>query len=320
MFSNAKSVEINGKEVKSIILENGAILYKKDESYLLSVTSDKNILSHYDNDVATLTATLTQGGVPVEGEEVKFYITEDIPAGLSFTGTNFTVSSSSSGLSGNNIVIDWGDGSTTTYTGVSSLNHTYSEIGNYFITITGVTSLERSCFRECSGLTSVVIPEGITSIKNACFWDCSSLTSVVIPEGVTSLGSSCFDSCSSLTSIVIPDSVTSLGDYCFYGCSGLTSVVIPEGITSIENACFWDCSSLTSVVIPDSVTSFGDACFRNCSSLTSLVCSWTTNPPTFNSSWISDVHSSFKFSIPNGTTQVYIDAGYPSDKIVERSE
>ena len=45
MFSNAKSVEINGKEVKSIILENGGILYEKDEPYILSITSDKNILS-----------------------------------------------------------------------------------------------------------------------------------------------------------------------------------------------------------------------------------------------------------------------------------
>ena len=78
MFSNAKSVEINGKEVKSIILENGAILYEKEYPYVLSVSSDKDILSYADQDSATLTASLTKGGVPVEGEEVIFHTNKPI--------------------------------------------------------------------------------------------------------------------------------------------------------------------------------------------------------------------------------------------------
>ena len=331
---------IDGKPVRKASL-GGKVFYEK-HNYNLDLVSDKDIISCYDQDTATLTATLTDYGEPVAGETVRFYVVEDVPAGFSFTGNNFAVSSRSSGLSGSNIVIDWGDGSTTTYTGISSLNHTYNEAGDYFITITGVISLRSSCFEDCSGLTSVVIPEGVTSLGHycfygcsgltsiiipegvtslgdACFWNCSALTSVVIPEGVTSLENYCFSGCSALTSVIIPEGVTNIGTSCFYGCSGLTSVIIPEGVTYLGNACFTSCSSLTSIVIPDSVTSLGNNCFNN-SGLTSLICNWTTNPPTYNSTWIANVHSSFKFSIPEGTTQAYLDAGYPSNKIVERSE
>lgn len=72
MFSNAKNVEINGKEVKSIILENGAILYEKENPYILSITSDKDILSYYDDESATLTGTITHNEEPVANEEMIF--------------------------------------------------------------------------------------------------------------------------------------------------------------------------------------------------------------------------------------------------------
>ena len=50
-----------------------------------------------------------------------------------------------------------------------------------------VTSIGRSAFRECSGLTSVNIPNSVTSIKDYAFEGCSGLTSVTIPNSVTSI-------------------------------------------------------------------------------------------------------------------------------------
>lgn len=216
---------------------------------------------------------------------------------LSFTGSNFNVNSSSQGLTGQNIIIDWGDGTTTNYTSVSDLNHTYSVSGNYSIKISRVTSLGAGCFSNCSGLTSIEIPNNITS-----------------------LGSNCFYGCSGLTSIVIPNSVTKLEIACFSNCSGLTSVEILEGVTSLGNNCFRSCSGLTSIEIPDSVASIGTGCFYSCTSLTSLVCNWTSNPPSYNSTWIANANSSLKFNIPYGTTSIYTDAGYPLDKLEEREE
>ena len=74
IFDNAESVVINGNEVQSIIDSNGGVIYQKhlENNYLLTLTSDKDILSYYDNDSALLTATLTNNGIGVQGEIVRF--------------------------------------------------------------------------------------------------------------------------------------------------------------------------------------------------------------------------------------------------------
>ena len=35
-----------------------------------------------------------------------------------------------------------------------------------------VTSLGKSCFRDCTGLTSITIPNSVTSLGGYCFYDC----------------------------------------------------------------------------------------------------------------------------------------------------
>ena len=72
----------------------------------------------------------------------------------------------------------------------------------------------------------VIIPESVTyndvkysvtEIEEDAFYDCSGLTSVSIPDSVTEIGEYAFDGCSGLTSVIIPDSVTKIGDCAFYG-------------------------------------------------------------------------------------------------------
>ena len=162
-----------------------------------------------------------------------------------------------------------------------------------------VTSIGHYAFRDCSGLTSITIPNSVTSIGDEAFYGCSGLTSVTIPNSVTSIGNDAFRNCSNLVSIEIPNSVTSIGGGAFDGgafngtawynnqLDGVvyagkvlyrykgtmpvnTSIVVKEGTTQICSNAFRDCSGLTSITIPNSVTSIGNYAFYNCYYLTSI--------------------------------------------------
>ena len=101
-------------------------------------------------------------------------------------------------------------------------NPTFTNIGNY-------------CFRGCTSLTSISIPNSVKTLGGACFHSCNSLTTIVIPDGVTSLLYACFHSSNSLTTITIPNSVVSSyfnvsnSDNVFYGCISLKTVNLSGG-------------------------------------------------------------------------------------------
>ncbi len=84
-------------------------------------------------------------------------------------------------------------------------------------------------FQDCSGLTSVTIPNSVISIGYKAFYNCSNLRTFTIPNNVTSIGESALQNCSGLYSITIPNSVTSIGNKAFYGCD------LSEVISDIEN-------------------------------------------------------------------------------------
>ena len=215
-----------------------------------------------------------------QGKTLYYDITSDNTVAVTY----YSSSSSSNNYVSGDVVIP----STVTYNGT-----TYS-----------VTSIGRSAFSGCSGLTSVTIPNSVTSIGYKAFSGCSGLTSVTIPNSVTSIEDWAFYGCSSLTSVTIPNSVTSIGNWAFYGCSSLTSVTIPNSVTSIGDGVFEDCSGLTSinvasgnthyssidgvlynyvqntliqcpgaktsVTIPNSITYIGELAFSGCRGLTSV--------------------------------------------------
>ena len=145
------------------------------------------------------------------------------------------------------------------YTGVVNIPSTVTYDGTMY----SVTSIGSSAFRECSGLTSVTIPNSVTSIGYDAFYSCSGLNSVTIPNSVTSIGGYAFYRCSVLNSVTIPNSVTSIGGGAFSGCSGLPSVTIPNSVTEIGEAAFYGCSGLTEVTIPNSVEAIGSSAFDN---------------------------------------------------------
>ena len=173
-----------------------------------------------------------------------------------------------------------------------------------------VTSIVANAFYDCSGMTSITIPNSVTNIGDQAFRGCSSLTSVTIPNSVMSIGNFSFCNCSGLTSITIPDGVTNFGLGAFVNCSKINIVkvsvtdylsfcnnkvlgsinsnigkpvllidgegaeikeyVVPKGVTSIGSSAFRNCGGLTSITISNDVTSIGDNSFYGCNGLTSI--------------------------------------------------
>ena len=131
------------------------------------------------------------------------------------------------------------------------------------LNLIGIRGIGDSAFKDCSGLTSVTIPNSVTSIGSCAFQNCRGLTSVTIPSSVTSIGKGAFDNCRGLTSVTIPDGVTSIGAYAFYNCRGLTSVTIGNSVKSIGSYAFYYCDSLTSVIFEGDEPTLGTNAFTN---------------------------------------------------------
>lgn len=192
--------------------------------------------------------------------------------------------------------IDWGDGVVETFETASTNVNTHTYIDGYDYHLIAIS--------------------GLTSIDKYAFYNCSGLKSVTIGNAVTSLGYEAFQYCTGLKSIVIPNSVTSIDEYVFYNCIGLTSITIPGSVTSIERGMFHRCTGLTNATILGSVTSINSYAFLECYKLISITLKSTT-PPTLASNTIPTTIE--KIIVPKSAINAYKSAtGWSTyaDKIV----
>lgn len=199
------------------------------------------------------------------------------------------------------VVVDWGDGtSTTTLTGTSlntvrwTSNHAYSQPGDYVITLT-VSSGSAKFYGESAAQTGTYILRyssasdnlnyvyrnalkkvemgtGITSLGLYSFYGCTSLTSIAMSNTITSIDNGIFEECISLKHVNFPSNsaITDIPDYCFRNDESLESVSIPSTVKTLDYYAFQSCKTLRSVVIPSTVTAINGTVFRYCQAITSI--------------------------------------------------
>lgn len=200
------------------------------------------------------------------------------------------------------VTIYWGDGSSSSLTGTSlttlkKVQHTYSAVGNYTISIHAEGTNEYSIYSNKSSgpsallssvsstsnssvqndsieayikcIKAVRIGNNISTIGARAFQGCTCLEYVSMPDSITTITSYAYRG-TNLKFLTVPNSVTSLPPYCFNEAANLRCVSLPDSLTSISTSSLRECTSLEEIAIPDTVSSLGSYTFYGCESLTSI--------------------------------------------------
>ena len=196
----------------------------------------------------TLALTLATGSLPANTPLQDLFSGAVLTAHAEVTASGYCGASTNEG--GAESVVWSLEGGVLTISGTGEMEDFYDDVPPWY--------------SSRSDITEAVIESGVTSIGKRAFINCSSITSVTIPDSVTTIGMAAFYGCKSLTSVTIPDSVTSIGEGAFSQCSAFTSITIPDSVTNIGALALNSCYSLTSVIMESETPPvIGDNIFNN---------------------------------------------------------
>lgn len=167
----------------------------------------------------------------------------------------------------------YNDGTTSTSTDIILTKSSYDTTKTLInVDISNeVIELGTECFKDCMGLTSVIVPDNVTLINDYCFQDCRNLTSITLSQNLIRIGDFCFRYCGALTSAIVPSTIEDLGTASFANCSNMSSITIETNkIKILKGFTFVYCSSITSIKLPNMLETIGENCFNYCINLESI--------------------------------------------------
>lgn len=150
-----------------------------------------------------------------------------------------------------------------------------------------------SAFKECTGLTKIIIPDQVVSVGASAFERCENLAEIIIGDSVTTLGQKAFYLCANNITVTVGKSLRFVGEYAFWDDSSYSyyNYNNPVSVVYIDDLAMWlnvefenikdnplsdgaslhvNDSLLTELVVPKGVTTIGQG-FRGYSQLTSVV-------------------------------------------------
>ena len=154
-----------------------------------------------------------------------------------------------------------------------------------------VNSIAAYTFRNCTGVTSITIPDSITAIYPSAFMGCTGLTSLKIPNGISSIRSGMCQDCSNLRSVTLPDKLNMIEIEAFENCTSLEDINVPADTRyvlrdSFTNTKWYDdqpdgmvvigqtlykykgaMPENTTAAVPDNVKVIGESAFEGCTGM-----------------------------------------------------
>ena len=128
-----------------------------------------------------------------------------------------------------------------------------------------VTSVADACFKNRTGLKTVVISQGVTKLGNEVFSGCTSLKNVTIPSSVVSIGHSAFRGTPWFSAKVSEYQWLIVGDGVLlkYSGSGATEVTVPASVKYISDA-FRGNQKLVKITVKSTCRVIGQYAFADC--------------------------------------------------------
>lgn len=150
------------------------------------------------------------------------------------------------------------------------LRYPFTFGGEAVIVKNGIKRIGPSAFKNCTSLSSVILPITLKIIDDEAFRGCANLSNIKITSALENIGYGAFQNCNSIRAIELPHTITEIQSNAFKDCINLESITLPN-ILYIGESTFENCASLSSITIPSTVRCIGKDAFYRCVELSTVI-------------------------------------------------